>query len=110
MWEPSQKYEQSIGRFTGTDLGRIDYVTYNSMMVYKQHLHLRPVMSTLRLELFRVFALSNEFKLLPIWFYCLFESFILILHFRSSKRHVLNLRSVKLDNGCLILGMGADTG
>ncbi|KAF9010868.1 Sec63-domain-containing protein [Hymenopellis radicata] len=35
------------------------YVTYNSMMVYNQHL--RPTMST-----FRVFALSNEFKLLPV--------------------------------------------
>ena len=59
------KYERSTGRFTSTDLGRIAsyyYVTYNSMMVYNQHL--RPTMSTL--ELFRVFALSNEFKLLPV--------------------------------------------
>ena len=74
------KYERSTGRFTSTDLGRIAsyyYVTYNSMMVYNQHL--RPTMSTL--ELFRVFALSNEFKLLPVWFYCLFESFTLILSF-----------------------------
>ena len=74
------KYERSTGRFTSTDLGRIAsyyYVTYNSMMVYNQHL--RPTMSTL--ELFRVFALSNEFKLLPVWFYYLFESFILILSF-----------------------------
>ena len=72
------KYERSTGRFTSTDLGRIAsyyYVTYNSMMVYNQHL--RPTMSTL--ELFRVFALSNEFKLLPVWFYCLFESRILTL-------------------------------
>jgi hypothetical protein len=38
------------------------YVTYNSMMVYNQHL--RPTMSMI--ELFRVFALSNEFKLLPV--------------------------------------------
>ena len=59
------KYERSTGRFTSTELGRIAshyYVTYNSMMVYNQHL--RPTMSSL--ELFRVFALSNEFKLLPV--------------------------------------------
>ncbi|CAK5277379.1 unnamed protein product [Mycena citricolor] len=59
------KYERASGRFQSTELGRIAshyYVTYNSMMVYNQHL--RPTMSTL--ELFRVFALSNEFKLLPV--------------------------------------------
>ncbi|KAF8886795.1 putative RNA helicase [Infundibulicybe gibba] len=58
------KYERSTGRFQSTELGRIAshyYVTYNSMMTYNQHL--RPTMTTL--ELFRVFALSNEFKLLP---------------------------------------------
>ena len=74
------KYERSTGRFTSTDLGRIAsyyYVTYNSMMVYNQHL--KPTMSIL--ELFRVFALSNEFKLLPVWFYYLFESFILNVSF-----------------------------
>jgi pre-mRNA-splicing helicase BRR2 len=62
------KYERSTGRFTSTELGRIAshyYVTYNSMMVYNQHL--RPTMSTV--ELFRVFALSNEFKLLPVSIY-----------------------------------------
>ncbi|KAF7292174.1 U5 small nuclear ribonucleoprotein helicase [Mycena indigotica] len=51
-----------IGRFQSTKLGRIAshyYVTYNSMMTYNHHL--RPTMSTL--EPFRVFALSNEFKL-----------------------------------------------
>ena len=59
------KYERSTGRFQSTELGRIAshyYVTHNSMMTYNQHL--RPTMSTL--ELFRVFALSNEFKLLPV--------------------------------------------
>ncbi|KAJ7343359.1 putative RNA helicase [Mycena albidolilacea] len=59
------KYERSTGRFQSTELGRIAshyYVTYNSMMTYNQHL--RPTMSTL--ELFRVFALSNEFKNLPV--------------------------------------------
>ncbi|KAF8555606.1 Sec63-domain-containing protein [Imleria badia] len=59
------KYERSSGRFQSTELGRIAshyYVTHNSMATYNQHL--RPTMSTL--ELFRVFALSNEFKLLPV--------------------------------------------
>ena len=65
------KYDRQSGRFTSTELGRIAsyyYVTYNSMMVYNQHL--RPTMSMI--ELFRVFALSNEFKLLPVGvFFCL---------------------------------------
>jgi pre-mRNA-splicing helicase BRR2 len=59
------KYERASGKFQSTELGRIAshyYVTYNSMATYNQHL--RPTMSTL--ELFRVFALSNEFKLLPV--------------------------------------------
>ncbi|KAH9047169.1 putative RNA helicase [Lactarius hengduanensis] len=58
------KYERASGRFQSTELGRIAshyYVTHNSMSVYNQHL--RPTMS--QLELFRVFALSNEFKLIP---------------------------------------------
>ena len=59
------RYERSSGRFHSTELGRIAshyYVTYNSMSVYNQHL--RSTMS--QLELFRVFALSNEFKLIPV--------------------------------------------
>jgi pre-mRNA-splicing helicase BRR2 len=59
------KYERGSGKFTSTELGRIAshyYVTYNSMATYNQHL--RPTMTTL--ELFRVFALSNEFKLIPV--------------------------------------------
>lgn len=59
------KYERASGRFQSTELGRIAshyYVTYNSMSVYNQHL--RSTMS--QLELFRVFALSNEFKLIPV--------------------------------------------
>ena len=59
------KYERSSGRFQSTELGRIAshyYVTYSSMATYNQHL--RPTMS--HLELFRVFALSNEFKLIPV--------------------------------------------
>jgi len=61
--QPVIKYERASGRFSSTELGRIAshyYVTHKSMMVYSQHL--RPTMSML--ELFRVFALSNEFKLL----------------------------------------------
>lgn len=59
------KYERASGRFLSTELGRIAshyYVTYNSMAVYNQHL--RPTMNLI--ELFRVFALSNEFKLIPV--------------------------------------------
>lgn len=59
------KYERQSGKFVSTELGRIAshfYVTYNSMATYNQHL--KPTMSTL--ELFRVFALSNEFKLIPV--------------------------------------------
>lgn len=59
------KYERHSGKFHSTELGRIAshyYVTYNSMATYNQHL--RPTMSAL--ELFRVFALSNEFKLIPV--------------------------------------------
>jgi pre-mRNA-splicing helicase BRR2 len=59
------KYERSTGRFQSTELGRIAshyYVTYNSMATYNKHL--RPSMSML--ELFRVFALSNEFKYIPV--------------------------------------------
>ena len=65
------KYERSTGKFTSTELGRIAsyfYVTYNSMATYNQHL--RPTMTTL--ELFRVFALSNEFKLIPVSKYIIF--------------------------------------
>lgn len=59
------KYERASGKFQSTDLGRIAsyfYVTYDSMATY--HQHLRSTMTTI--ELFRVFALSKEFKLLPV--------------------------------------------
>ena len=59
------KYDRVSGRFQSTELGRIAsyyYVTYNSMATYNQHLRSTMV----KLELFRVFALSNEFKLLPV--------------------------------------------
>lgn len=53
------------GKFQSTELGKIAshyYVTYNSMMVYNQNL--KSGMSML--ELFRVFAGSSEFKLVPV--------------------------------------------
>lgn len=59
------EYERASEKLQGTELGRIVshyYATYNSIATYNQHL--RPTMSTL--ELFRVFALSNELKLLPV--------------------------------------------
>ena len=59
------KYDRKTGVFAATELGRIAshyYVAYASMATYNQHL--RPSMSTI--ELFRVFALSNEFKLIPV--------------------------------------------
>ncbi|KDQ16775.1 hypothetical protein BOTBODRAFT_106485 [Botryobasidium botryosum FD-172 SS1] len=58
------KYERKSGAFQTLELGRIAshfYVTYNSMATYNQHL--KPNMT--QIELFRVFALSNEFKLIP---------------------------------------------
>ncbi|KAG8936165.1 DEIH-box ATPase [Tulasnella sp. 418] len=59
------KYDRKTGVFASTELGRIAshyYVAYSSMAIYNQHL--KPTMSTI--ELFRVFALSNEFKLIPV--------------------------------------------
>ncbi|KAG8794998.1 DEIH-box ATPase, partial [Serendipita sp. 398] len=59
------KYDRVSGRFQSTELGRIAshyYVTHRSMATYNQHL--KPTMSTI--ELFRVFALSNEFRLIPV--------------------------------------------
>jgi pre-mRNA-splicing helicase BRR2 len=59
------KYDRASGRFQSTELGRIAshyYVTHNSMAKYNQHL--KPTMSII--ELFRVFALSNEFRLIPV--------------------------------------------
>jgi pre-mRNA-splicing helicase BRR2 len=69
------KYDRKLGSFQSTELGRIAshfYVTFASMAVYNQHL--KPTMSMI--ELFRVFALSNEFKLIPV---------------RSSTPHTLNV-------------------
>ncbi|TIB36491.1 hypothetical protein E3P84_00909 [Wallemia ichthyophaga] len=59
------KYDRKSGILQGTELGRIAshfYITNTSMAAYMKNL--RPTMSLI--ELFRVFALSNEFKLIPV--------------------------------------------
>ncbi|EMC94943.1 hypothetical protein BAUCODRAFT_72059 [Baudoinia panamericana UAMH 10762] len=59
------KYDKKTGRMQSTDLGRIAshyYITHNSMLTY--NLHIQP--SVTPIELFRVFALSEEFKYIPI--------------------------------------------
>lgn len=59
------KYDRKTGRFQGTELGRIAsyyYISHHSMAIYNQHL--KPSMSLI--DLFRVFALSDEFKFLPV--------------------------------------------
>ncbi|KAF5375631.1 hypothetical protein D9757_008508 [Collybiopsis confluens] len=59
------KYNRTTGTLISTELGKIAshyYVTYNSMLTYNRHL--RPTMGIL--ELCRVFALSEEFRLIPV--------------------------------------------
>ncbi|KAF5338188.1 hypothetical protein D9757_014975 [Collybiopsis confluens] len=59
------KYNRTTGTLISTELGKIAshyYVTYNSMLTYNRHL--RPTMGIL--ELCGVFALSEEFRLIPI--------------------------------------------
>lgn len=59
------KYEKKTGKLQATDLGRIAshyYITHNSMLTYNHHL--QPSISTI--ELFRLFALSDEFKYIPV--------------------------------------------
>jgi pre-mRNA-splicing helicase BRR2 len=59
------RYDRATGVFQSTDLGRIAshyYVAYTSMSIYNKHL--KPNMNMI--DLFRVFALSNEFKLIPV--------------------------------------------
>ncbi len=60
------KYEHASGCFQSPEHGWIAshyYVTYNLMSIYSQHL--QSTMS--QPKLFCMFALSNEFKLIPIW-------------------------------------------
>ena len=59
------KYEKKTGRLQSTDLGRVAshyYITHNSMLTY--NMHIQPSVSPI--ELFRVFALSDEFKYIPV--------------------------------------------
>ncbi|KAJ5974321.1 hypothetical protein N7481_011531 [Penicillium waksmanii] len=59
------KYEKQTGRLQATELGRIAshyYIGHNSMLTYAQHL--QPSITTI--ELFRIFALSDEFKYIPV--------------------------------------------
>ena len=59
------KYDRKTGKLQGTELGRIAshyYISHNSMLTYNTHL--QPQLSTV--ELFRVFALSEEFKYIPV--------------------------------------------
>lgn len=59
------KYDKKLGRLQATELGRIAshyYITHSSMLTYNHHL--QP--SITPIELFRVFALSDEFKFIPV--------------------------------------------
>ncbi|KAJ1655811.1 Pre-mRNA-splicing helicase BRR2 [Dispira simplex] len=59
------KYDKRTGRFQVTDLGRISshyYITHTSMATYDRYM--RPTMS--QIELFRLFAHSEEFKFIPV--------------------------------------------
>jgi pre-mRNA-splicing helicase BRR2 len=59
------KYDRKSGRLQVTELGRIAshyYISHTSMATYNQHL--KPSLS--QIELFRVFALSDEFKFIPV--------------------------------------------
>ncbi|KAF9066554.1 Sec63 Brl domain-containing protein [Rhodocollybia butyracea] len=59
------KYNRATGAFQSTELGKIAshyYVTYNSMQGYNKHLRSGMGM----LELCRVFAGSEEFRLIPV--------------------------------------------
>ncbi|RPB19872.1 Sec63-domain-containing protein [Terfezia boudieri ATCC MYA-4762] len=59
------KYDKKTGKLQGTELGRIAshyYISHDSMLTYSHHL--QPGLSPI--ELFRVFALSEEFKYIPV--------------------------------------------
>ncbi|TGZ82009.1 putative pre-mRNA splicing helicase [Ascodesmis nigricans] len=59
------KYDRKTGKLQSTELGRIAshyYISHNSMATYNAHL--QPQLSPI--ELFRVFALSEEFKYIPV--------------------------------------------
>ncbi|KAJ3264529.1 DEIH-box ATPase [Chytriomyces hyalinus] len=59
------KYDRKTGKFQVTELGRIAshyYISHGSMATYNQHL--KPSMGLI--DLFRTFALSSEFKYIPV--------------------------------------------
>ena len=59
------KYNVKLGEFTSTQLGKVAsyyYIKHQSIGIYNQHLN--PNMNII--DLFRLFSLSNEFKLIPI--------------------------------------------
>ena len=59
------KYDKKSGKLQSTDLGRIAshyYITHKSMLTYNNFL--QPSIGTI--ELFRLFALSEEFKYIPV--------------------------------------------
>ncbi|PWY89330.1 Sec63-domain-containing protein [Aspergillus heteromorphus CBS 117.55] len=59
------KYDKNTGRLQSTELGRIAshyYIGHNSMLTYSQHI----MPSITPIELFRIFALSDEFKYIPV--------------------------------------------
>ncbi|KAJ5899862.1 hypothetical protein N7495_004606 [Penicillium taxi] len=59
------KYDKNTGTLQATELGRISshyYIGHSSMLTYAQHL--QPGITSI--ELFRVFALSDEFKYIPV--------------------------------------------
>nr|ODN85918.1 pre-mRNA-splicing helicase BRR2 [Cryptococcus depauperatus CBS 7841] len=59
------RYDRANGVFQSTELGRIAshyYIAYTSMSIYNKHL--KPNLTLI--DLFRIFALSNEFRLIPV--------------------------------------------
>ena len=59
------RYDKQSGRFSPTEFGRIAshyYITHSSMSIYNQHI--QPGISSI--EMFRIFALSDEFKYIPV--------------------------------------------
>lgn len=59
------KYDKKTGKLQATELGRIAshyYITHSSMLTYNHHI--QPMVTPI--ELFRIFALSDEFKYIPV--------------------------------------------
>ena len=59
------RYEKQTGRLTPTEFGRIAshyYISHSSMAIYNQHI--QPGIGPI--EMFRIFALSEEFKYIPV--------------------------------------------